>query len=166
MLHEVPADRGEGGDLTPGASRLVAGHVWLVGQSGIMDRPEADRPTRAGCAARMTACAAGNPVQATPLPACAAGTAGNLCGPLSMPIGMQVTPGLASGITNGHDVQADHRDSGENGTETAGAARTKQRRRARRGHRARRGRGVDHLSLPRIEGDEIDEGATMSKPTP
>jgi hypothetical protein len=40
VLHEVPADRGEGEDLTPGASRLV---VWLIGQSGIMDRPAADR---------------------------------------------------------------------------------------------------------------------------
>jgi hypothetical protein len=35
VLHEVPADRGEGEDSTPVASRLVAGHVWL-GQCGIM----------------------------------------------------------------------------------------------------------------------------------
>jgi hypothetical protein len=40
--------------MAPGASQLVACPVWLIGQSSIMDRPEADRPTRPGRAARMT----------------------------------------------------------------------------------------------------------------
>jgi hypothetical protein len=34
--YEVPADRGERRDSMPGASRLVAGPVWLIVQSGIM----------------------------------------------------------------------------------------------------------------------------------
>ena len=53
VLHEIPASRRRRG-LTPGASRLVAGHVWLIVQGGITVSGFADRPTRAGCAARMT----------------------------------------------------------------------------------------------------------------
>jgi hypothetical protein len=159
--HDVQADHRDGGKRTKtaGTSRTAPrlrdrpvhrgrrghgdGHLPVGACTGIYESRVAAHGPNGGGSTR-TAPHVPDWAQAPSVPACAAGTAGDLCGPLSMPVSMQVTPSSASGLPNGHDVRADHRDDGGMTRGRPGLREPRLRLRVRREHQGRRGRSLDH----------------------